>query len=130
MWKEFKEFINRGSVMDLAVGVIIGAAFGKIISSMVDDLIGPIIGKVIGNIDLTGLQLILGTKVLPDGKVEDVAFRYGSFLQNVINFLIVAFVIFLIVKGYNKFRKQAPPPPPTPTESLLAEIRDLLKRAS
>jgi large conductance mechanosensitive channel len=128
MWNEFKEFINRGNVMDLAVGVIIGAAFGKIVSSMVDDIIGPVIGKIIGNIDLTGLQLILGTKVLPDGKVEDVAFKYGSFLQNVINFLIVALVIFLIVKGYNKLRKQTPPPPST-TESLLTEIRDLLKRA-
>ncbi|MCI0337575.1 MAG: large-conductance mechanosensitive channel protein MscL [Acidobacteria bacterium] len=129
MWREFKEFINRGSVMDLAVGVIIGAAFAKIVSSVVDDMIGPIIGRIIGNIDLTGLQLVMGSKTLPDGKVEAVAFKYGSFLQNVINFLIIAFVIFIIVKVYNNFRKQAPPPPPTPTESLLTEIRDLLKKA-
>ncbi len=128
MWREFKEFINRGSVMDLAVGVIIGAAFGKIVSSVVDDLIGPIIGFILGNIDLTGLKFVMGTKALPDGKIEEVAFRYGSFLQGVINFLIIAFVVFLIVKAYNNFRKQAPPTPPTPTESLLAEIRDLLKR--
>jgi large conductance mechanosensitive channel len=128
MWREFKEFINRGSVMDLAVGVIIGAAFGNIVSSVVDDIIGPIIGKILGNIDLTGLKLVMGTKVLPDGKVEEVAFKYGSFLQNVINFLIIAFVVFMIVKVYNRFRREAPPAPPTPTESLLAEIRDLLKR--
>ncbi len=127
MWKEFKEFINRGSVMDLAVGVIIGAAFGKIVSSVVDDLISPVLGKIIGGINLTDYKLPLGSKIEPDGKVTEVAFQYGSFLQQVINFLIVAFVIFLLVKAYNRFRQQAPSPPPTPTESLLAEIRDLLK---
>ncbi len=129
MLSEFKEFINRGNVMDLAVGVIIGAAFGKIVSSIVDDIIGPIIGKILGNIDLTGLKFVLGTKIEPDGKVVESVFKYGSFLQNVINFLIIAFVIFLIVKAYNRFRAKTPPPPPTPTESLLTEIRDLLKRA-
>lgn len=128
MWREFKEFINRGNVMDLAVGVIIGAAFGKIISSIVDDVIGPILGLIIGGIDLSGLKFIMGSKTLADGKIEEVAFKYGSFIQNIINFLIIAFVIFLIVKAYNKFRTQAPPPSPTPTESLLTEIRDLLKR--
>jgi large conductance mechanosensitive channel len=130
MWGEFKEFINRGNVMDLAVGVIIGAAFGKIVSSVVDDLIGPVLGKIMGGIDLTGMKLSLGSKDV-GGKIVEVAINYGSFLQNVINFLIVAFVIFMLVKAYNRLRKntakEAPAPVPTPTESLLAEIRDLLK---
>jgi large conductance mechanosensitive channel len=130
MWNEFKDFINRGNVMDLAVGVIIGAAFGKIVSSVVDDLISPVIGKITGGIDLSRMALSLGTKM--DGeKVIEVAIKYGSFAQNVINFLIVAFVIFLLVKAYNRLRKdtlkEKPSPLPTPTESLLAEIRDLLK---
>src|SRR5262245_64095751 len=130
MWREFKEFINRGSVMDLAVGVIIGAAFGKIVSSVVDDLISPVLGKILGGIDLSGMKLPLGTKVEGD-KIVEVAIKYGSFAQSLINFLIVAFVIFLLVKAYNRLRKdtpkEAPSPLPTPTESLLAEIRDLLK---
>ncbi len=130
MWREFKEFINRGNVMDLAVGVIIGAAFGKIVSSVVDDLISPVLGEITGGIDLSKMALSLGTK--PDGdKIVAVAIKYGSFVQNVINFLIVAFVIFLLVKAYNRLRKDTPKeksaPLPTPTESLLAEIRDLLK---
>ena len=126
MWSEFKEFISKGNVMDLAVGVIIGAAFGKIVSSLVDDLLSPIIGKAFGGIDLSAMKVVLGSKVEGD-KVVEVALKYGSFIQSVIDFLIIAFVIFLIVKAYNNFRKTAPPPPPTPTEALLAEIRDLLK---
>src|SRR5262245_7759095 len=130
MWREFKQFINRGNVMDLAVGVIIGAAFGKIVSSVVDDLISPVLGKITGGIDLSKMALPLGAKMEGD-KVVEVAIKYGSFAQSVINFLIVAFVIFLLVKGYNRFRKAAPKdepaPAPTPAESLLAEIRDLLK---
>jgi large conductance mechanosensitive channel len=126
MWREFKEFVNRGNVMDLAIGVIIGAAFGKLVSSFVDDLIAPILGKVLGGIDLNAMRLVLGSKTEGE-KVVEVALRYGSFIQAVINFLIIAFVIFLLVKAYNRFRKGTPPPAPTPTESLLAEIRDLLK---
>jgi len=130
MWREFKEFINRGSVMDLAIGVIIGAAFGKIVSSVVDDLISPVLGKITGGIDLSKMTLSLGSKMEGD-KLVEVAVKYGSFAQNVINFLIVAFVIFLLVKAYNRFRKdtlkEEPTPLPTPTEALLAEIRDLLK---
>jgi len=130
MWREFKVFINRGNVMDLAVGVIIGAAFGKIVSSVVDDLISPVLGKITGGIDLSRMALSLGTKTDGD-KIVEVAIKYGSFVQNVINFLIVAFVIFLLVKAYNRFRKAGAKdelaPLPTPTESLLAEIRDLLK---
>jgi large conductance mechanosensitive channel len=130
MWREFKDFINRGNVMDLAVGVIIGAAFGKIVSSVVDDLISPVLGKITGGIDLSRMSLSLGAKTDGD-KIVEVAIKYGSFAQNVINFLIVAFVIFLLVKAYNQFRKESlkeqPAPLPTPTESLLVEIRDLLK---
>lgn len=130
MWREFKEFINRGNVMDLAVGVIIGAAFGKIVSSVVDDLISPVLGKITGGIDLSKMALSLGTKD-DGGKIVEVAIKYGSFIQNLINFLIVAFVIFLLIKAYNRLRtdtpKEEPKPVPTPTESLLAEIRDLLK---
>lgn len=130
MWREFKQFINRGNVMDLAVGVIIGAAFGKIVSSVVDDLISPVLGKITGGIDLSKMTLPLGSKMQGD-KVVEVAIKYCSFAQSVINFLIVAFVIFLLIKGYNRFRKapakDEPAPLPTPTESLLAEIRDLLK---
>jgi large conductance mechanosensitive channel len=133
MWREFKVFINRGSVMDLAVGVIIGAAFGKIVSSVVDDLISPVLGKITGGIDLSRMALSLGTKTDGD-KIVEVAIKYGSFAQNVINFLIVAFVIFLLVKAYNRLRKDTPKeesaPLPTPTESLLAEIRDLLKASA
>ncbi|MDX2031067.1 MAG: large-conductance mechanosensitive channel protein MscL [Blastocatellia bacterium] len=127
MWSEFKEFINKGSVMDLAVGVIIGGAFGKIVSSAVDDLISPIIGKILGGVDLSAMKIVLGTRTEGD-KIIEVALKYGSFLQNILDFLIIAFVIFLIVKAYNNFRKAAPPAPPTPTEALLSEIRDLLKR--
>jgi large conductance mechanosensitive channel len=126
MWSEFKEFINKGNVMDLAVGVIIGGAFGKIVSSLVDDMISPIIGKVLGGMDLNAMKVVLGSKMEGD-KVVEVALKYGAFIQSVIDFLIIAFVIFLIVKAYNRFRAAAPPPPPTPSESLLAEIRDLLK---
>jgi large conductance mechanosensitive channel len=133
MWRKFKVFINRGSVMDLAVGVIIGAAFGKIVSSVVDDLISPMLGKITGGIDLSRMALSLGTKTDGD-KIVEVAIKYGSFAQSVINFLIVAFVIFLLVKAYNRLRKDTPKeesaPPPTPTESLLAEIRDLLKASA
>jgi large conductance mechanosensitive channel len=108
------------------VGVIIGGAFGKIVSSLVDDMISPIIGKVLGGVDLNAMKVVLGNKMEGD-KVVEVALKYGAFIQSVIDFLIIAFVIFLIVKAYNRFRAAAPPPPPTPSESLLAEIRDLLK---
>ena len=128
MWKEFKEFINRGSVMDLAIGVIIGAAFGKIVSSLVDDILMPPIGRILAGIDFKALKWVIGTKVTEDGKVAEVAIRYGNFIQTAIEFLIIAFVVFLIVRTYNRMRAATPPPPPPPTEVLLAEIRDLLKK--
>lgn len=126
MWSEFKEFISKGNVFDLAVGVIIGAAFGKIVASMVDDVLMPIIGKVLGGIDFSSAKIVLGTKMEGD-KVVEVALKYGSFLQHVIDFVLLAFVVFLLVKAYNRMRATAPPPPPSSTDALLMEIRDALK---
>jgi large conductance mechanosensitive channel len=128
MWSEFKEFISKGNVMDLAIGVIIGAAFGKIVSSIVDDILMPPIGKLLAGIDFKTLKWVIGSSVGADGKTVEVAIKYGNFIQTTIEFLIIAFVIFLIVKAYNRMRTAAPPPPPTPSEALLAEIRDLLKK--
>lgn len=117
MLKEFKQFIARGRVIDLAVGVIIGAAFTAIVQSLVKNLINPLIGLFVGKIDLSDLTL----------KVGDANFKYGSFLNSVINFLIIAFVVFLIIKVVNKFtRKEKAPAAPTEVE-YLKEIRDLLK---
>lgn len=128
MWREFREFISRGNVIDLAVGVVIGAAFGKIVTSIVEDLVMPPIGRLLAGIDFKDLRLVIGSKVDPEGKVAEVAIRYGSFIQTLIEFLIIAFVIFLIVKAYNRVRRAAPPPAPTAAEVLLADIRDLLKQ--
>ncbi|MFN0110408.1 MAG: large-conductance mechanosensitive channel protein MscL [Blastocatellia bacterium] len=128
MWNEFKEFINKGSVMDLAIGVIIGGAFGKIVSSIVDDLLMPPISKLLAGVDLKALKLVIGSKTGDDGKIAEVAIKYGNFIQTAIEFLIIAFVVFLIVKAYNRLRATAPPPPPAPSEVLLAEIRDLLRK--
>ena len=122
--KEFKEFAMRGNVMDMAVGVIIGGAFGKIVSSLVDDVLMPAIGMLTGNVDFTGLALKIG-----EGENAAVL-KYGMFLQNVIDFLIIAFCIFLMVKAMNKImpKKEEPEAPAGPTqEELLTDIRDLLK---
>ncbi|UKK52997.1 large-conductance mechanosensitive channel protein MscL [Prevotella sp. E2-28] len=134
--KEFKEFAMRGNVMDMAVGVIIGGAFGKIVSSLVNDVIMPPIGWLIGGINFTDLSYQLPLNPLkPD--LEPVTINYGSFLQTTLDFLIVAFCIFLVIKAINKLsnlkkKEEAPAPEPEapkgPTqEELLAEIRDLLK---
>lgn len=128
MWNEFKEFVNKGNVIDLAIGVIIGAAFGKIVSSVVDDMLMPPIGKLLAGIDFKTLKWVIGSTVGEDGKVAEVAIKYGNFIQTAIEFLIVAFVVFLIVKAYNRMRAATPPPPPPASEALLAEIRDLLKK--
>ena len=124
MFKEFKEFISKGNVLDLAVGVIVGGAFGKIVTSLVDDIIMPIIGLIIGGIDFSGLSL----------KIGEATVKYGMFIQNIVNFLIIAFSIFLVVKAVNKMRrikleKEEPPVEPKKSneEILLTEIRDLLK---
>ena len=122
--KEFKEFAMRGNVMDMAVGVIIGGAFGKIVSSLVDDVLMPAIGMLTGNVDFTGLALKIG-----DGE-NAAMLKYGTFIQNVVDFLIVAFCIFLMIKAMNKLmpKKEEPEAPAGPTqEELLTDIRDLLK---
>ncbi|MEA3188153.1 MAG: large conductance mechanosensitive channel [Chthoniobacter sp.] len=121
MVSDFKKFIMRGNVVDLAVGVIIGAAFGKIVTSIVEDIIMPPIGKIVGNIDFSNLYISLSDKVtagmaLADAKKAGPVIAYGSFLTIVINFLIVAFCIFLVVKGITALQRNQPAPPPTPSE--------------
>ncbi|MFN8258122.1 MAG: large-conductance mechanosensitive channel protein MscL [Bacteroidales bacterium] len=128
--KEFKAFAMKGNVMDMAVGIIIGAAFGKIVSSMVEDIIMPPIGLLIGGVNFTDLKFIMKEAV---GNSPAVTLNYGNFLQVTFDFLIVAFAIFVVIKGMNSLRKkeeEAPVTPPTPTnqEILLTEIRDLLKK--
>jgi len=129
MIREFKEFAMRGNVVDLAVGVVIGGAFGKIVSSVVADVIMPPIGVLLGGVDFTELKLVLKEAV---GEAPAVTLNYGSFIQTCIDFLIIAFAIFLLVKGINSLKRkeaEAPPAPPAPSaeEVLLTEIRDLLK---
>jgi large conductance mechanosensitive channel len=124
---EFKEFVVRGNVVDLAVGVIIGAAFGKIVSALVDNVIMPLLGLVIGGVNFTNLAVTLATRA--DGK--DVILKYGAFLQALLDFAIIAFVIFIALKGINRLKKPAPvaaPPAPSAQEVLLTQIRDLLAR--
>ena len=138
MVKEFKEFAMRGNVMDMAVGIIIGGAFGKIISSFVADVLMPPIGVLLGGTDFTGLKIILKDKVMEADKVitEAVTINYGNFIQVTIDFLIIAFAIFMIIKMMNSLNKKevpapavpAPPTEPSKEEKLLTEIRDLLKR--
>jgi len=134
--KEFREFATKGNVMDLAVGVIIGGAFGKIVDSVVNDLIMPVVG-ILFKADFTNLYLPLSSKVtqgltLVEAKKLGPVFAWGSFVTAVINFIILAFVIFLLVKGMNRLKRKneaaAPPPGPPPTEQLLMEIRDALKK--
>jgi large conductance mechanosensitive channel len=131
VFKEFREFIARGNVVDLAVGVIIGASFGAIVKSLVDQVIMPPIGLVTGGVDFSALKWVL--KPADEAtKHAEVAIAYGAFLNTIIQFVIVAFVIFLIVKAINSLKREeaaAPsaPPAPTPSEVLLTEIRDLLK---
>ncbi|HVS56905.1 MAG TPA: large conductance mechanosensitive channel protein MscL [Casimicrobiaceae bacterium] len=138
--KEFREFAIKGSVVDLAVGVIIGAAFGRLVDSLVKDLIMPVIGRLVGGLDFSNWFIMLGTP--PAGyngpmtydaltKAGVPLFAYGNFLTVTINFLILAFIIFLMVREINKLKRANPPPPPPPPEQieLLREIRDaLIKR--
>lgn len=137
MVKEFKEFAMRGNVVDMAVGIIIGAAFGKIVNSMVNDVLMPPIGKLLGGVDFSNLFITLGS-----GDFESLAaaqaagaatLNYGVFINTVVNFLIVAFAIFMLIKVINNLKKKeeaapAPPPEPTVEQKLLTEIRDLLKK--
>lgn len=136
MASEFREFIARGNVIDLAVGVIIGAAFNGIVKSLVDQVVMPPIGLVTGGIDFSELEWVLRPENPATEAVEKVAIQYGAFINTVIQFLIVAGVVFLLVKGINRLRRQqaaepeTTPAAPTPTETLLAEIRDELRARS
>ena len=136
MFKEFKEFIMRGNVLDLAVAVIIGAAFGAIVTSLVNDIIMPPVGVLLGGVDFSNLFINLSGETYESLAAAQEAgaatINYGVFLNTVINFLIIAFAIFMIVRAANKMQKQeeeapAAPPEPSAEEKLLAEIRDLLK---
>ncbi len=129
MVKEFKEFAMKGNMMDMAVGIIIGAAFGKIVSSVVADVLMPPLGLLLGGVNFASLKLTLKEAV---GDTAAVTLNYGAFLQTVVDFVIVAFAIFLMIRGINSMRKKqeeapAAPAPPPNQEVLLAEIRDLLK---
>lgn len=123
MWKDFKAFAFKGNVLDLAIGVIIGGAFGKIVTSMVNDIIMPLFGVLLGGLDFSSLQLNVG----------EAAVTYGLFLQSVVDFVIIAFFIFMFIRILNRFKRKeeaqpAPPPAPAAEEVLLTEIRDLLKK--
>jgi large conductance mechanosensitive channel len=127
---EFKSFALKGNVVDMAVGIIIGAAFGKIIASMVTDVLMPPLGLLIGGVNFTDLRIVMKAAV---GDAPAVTLNYGNFLQVVFDFLIVAFIVFMMIKAMNAARKkEVPPPPPPPAPSkeelLLTEIRDLLKK--
>jgi large conductance mechanosensitive channel len=139
--KEFKDFAMKGNIVDLATAVIIGGAFGKIVSSFVNDVLMPPIGLLLGNVDFKDLKLVLKAAEVGADGVETVAavtLNYGMFVQNIIDFIIIAFSVFMVIKAYKATQKKeevapAPPPaPPVPTneEKLLAEIRDLLKKQS
>jgi large conductance mechanosensitive channel len=137
MWKEFKEFAFKGSVLDMSIGVIIGGAFGKIVTSLVNDIIMPFFGFLTAGTDFTSLKVVLSPAVLDAaGNVlkPEAALMYGNFIQNIFDFFIIAFCIFFFVQQITKLRKkeEAPAPEPAPagpsTEELLAEIRDLLKQ--
>ena len=139
---EFKEFALKGNVMDLAVGVIIGGAFGKIVTAVIDDLIMPVVGKVVGNVDFSNLYFPLSEKIvkvgdqwppLAEARKLGPVFAWGDFVSILINFLILAFCIFMMIKAMNSLMKKeeakpAPAPAPTKEELLLTEIRDLLKK--
>lgn len=133
--KDFKDFISRGNVVDLAVGVIIGAAFGKIVASIVDDLLMPLIGILIGGINFRDIKLTLADPVLdPTGKIikQAVTINFGNLIQTSLDFIIIAGAIFLLIKAISILRKKEentppPPAPPTKEEELLTEIRDILK---
>jgi large conductance mechanosensitive channel len=129
MLKEFKEFAMRGNVIDLAVGVVIGGSFSKIVSSLVNDIVMPLLGLITGKVDLTSLQV---TVVPASTNSTGLSINYGLFLQSVLDFLVIAFSVFLVIKAINSFKKKeqvAPKAPPVPSkqEVLLEEIRDLLK---
>ena len=129
MLKEFRDFALRGNVIDLAVGVVIGGAFGKIVASLVNDVLMPILGLVMGGINFSDLKVVFKAA---EGDIPEVALRYGAFMQSIIDFLIIAFSIFIFIKMLARMKKkqeEAPAAPPAPSneEVLLGEIRDILK---
>lgn len=136
MLKDFKEFAMRGNVVDMAVGIIIGAAFGKIVSSLVADVIMPPIGLMMGGVDFTDLAIVLKEAIPAAGDtaaVEAVKISYGKFIQTVLDFIIIAFAIFMVIRGMNQLKekeeaKPAEPPKPSKEEILLTEIRDELRK--
>ena len=136
MLKEFKDFINKGNVLDLAVGLIMATYFGAIIKSLVNDIIMPPVGKMLGGVDFNELKYVISEAVMnAEGEVEtaEVAVNYGAFINTVTTFILVAFCVFMVVKAYNNMKKkeeEAPAAPPAPSnqEVLLGEIRDLLKK--
>jgi large conductance mechanosensitive channel len=139
MLKEFKDFAMRGNVMDMAIGIIIGAAVGKIVTSLVSDVIMPPIGLLMGNVDFSNLfvNLTMGSTFASVAEAEAAGapiIKYGIFINTILDFVIVAFAIFLVIRGLNRLKRKqeaAPPPPPpgpTPDQKLLTEIRDLLKQ--
>jgi len=130
MMSEFRDFAMRGNVVDMAVGIVIGGAFGKIVTSFVNDVLMPPIGMAIGGVDFSDLAVVLKEAA---GEAEAVTLNYGAFIQTVLDFVIIAFAIFMVVKAMNNLKKKeeaAPPAPPKPSaeETLLTEIRDLLKK--
>lgn len=134
-FKEFKEFAMRGNVIDMAVGVVIGAAFGKIVSSLVDDLIMPLVGVATGGINFTDYKWVIQKGVMDGTEVikPEVTLNWGSTIQTIVNFLIIAFCIFVAIKAINRLQKKEEEPAPAPAEptkeeALLTEIRDLLKQ--
>ncbi|MDD7401546.1 MAG: large-conductance mechanosensitive channel protein MscL [Eubacteriales bacterium] len=134
MFKEFKEFISKGSVMDMAIGIVIGGAFAAIVNSVVNDILMPIIGFITAGVDFTDLKVVLQKAVLEGGEVvkPEVSLNYGSLIQTIINFLIISLFIFLMVKGMNQMRRQEEEPEEVAPKSaevlLLEEIRDSLKK--
>ena len=145
MFKEFKKFIARGNVLELAVGLVMGTYFGAIVKSLVNDIIMPPIGKALGGVDFSNLKFVIqeGQAAVMDGQteinpaIEEVAITYGNFINTIITFIIVAWVIFLVVKAYNNYMKKeeakpepSTPPPPSKEVELLIEIRDVLKKSN
>jgi large conductance mechanosensitive channel len=131
MVSEFKEFISKGNVLDLAVGVVIGAAFGKIVTALVDGIVMPIVGVALGGVSVSDWKYVMKPETIDaaGAKVAEVAVQYGMFIQTLIDFLIIAFVIFLVIKAYNRMRKPADVAVAPPEDVLLLrEIRDSLKR--